>query len=296
MISALAAALQLLAPPSGLPAPMLRLIHVDARAAVHVDVSDQTAAGRLALITSFDTRIEPYWLWVEFDCPTGTARTAWRQTAVELIGGERQTLSGAVPQPLADPGAGPAVARQVCLNDTLFPETAPTTDADAAMAEAYDLPALVRERPDLYARTGDLGETVEFIGLSGDDFGWFVDPRTAHEVDGGAEIQTLRIAGRGPAETEGARYVWSRMWFSCETASGRIVNAFAYDDRHQPVGTPDPPADLPAFAPNSPLDVSRGFACTPGSPPDSQTVQGLESALTGIRDHFAPGGPADRSR
>lgn len=291
---ALLAALQLLAPPTGQVAPTLRLIHVDKRAAVHADVSEGAGPFRLALVTSFDTRIEPYWLAVEVDCAAGTALPLWRQSAVELMGETPQPLTGALPQPLQDSGAGPAVGRQACRGDTQFPEVRPVSDADAAMSEAYDLPAVVRERPELYSQTGDLAESLEFLGLAQDDFGWFIDPRTAREIEGGAEIQTLRIAGRDFPELPGARYVWSRMRFSCAAPTGRTLAAFAYDDQHQPVGSPGLETDLPEFAANSPLDLSRRFACSPGTPPDSPTVPGLWSALIGVRDHFAPGGPAER--
>ena len=63
----------------------------------------------------------------------------------------------------------------------------------------------------------------------------------------------------------------------------------------QPVGPARVETDLPEFAPNSALDIARRFACSPGTPPDSQTVPGLWSALAGIRAHFAPGGPADQA-
>lgn len=288
--------LQLLTPPAGLPPPTLRLIHVDARAAVHADVSENAGASRVALIIPFDTSIQPYWLGVDVDCAAGTVLTPWRQSAVGLSGHGREPLSGAVPQSLHDAGAGPAVGRQVCRGETLFPETAPVGDADAAMSEAYDLPFLVRERPDIYRRTGDLAESLEFLGLAADDFGWFVDPRSAREVDGGVEIQTLRIAGRSFEEIPGARYVWSRMRFSCDTPTGRILTAFAYDDGNQPISPAGAEVDLPPFSPNSPLDIARRFACSPGDPPDSQTVPGLWSALIGVRDHFAPGGPAENGR
>ena len=163
------------------------------------------------------------------------------------------------------------------------------------MSDAYDLPFVVRERPDLYRRTGDLAESLEFLGLAHDDVGWFVDPRSSREVEGGVEIQTLRIAGRDSAELQGARYVWSRMRFSCQAPTGRTLAAFAYDDQNQPVGPARVETDLPEFAPNSALDIARRFACSPGTPPDSQTVPGLWSALAGIRAHFAPGGPADQA-
>lgn len=289
------ATLQLLTPPAGVPPLTLRLIHVDARAAVHADVSEGAGTTRVALITSFDTSIQPYWLGVEVDCAAGTVLTPWRQSAVGLGGYDRERLAGAVPQPLQDSGAGPAVGRQVCAGETLFPETAPVADADAAMSEAYDLPFLVRERPDLYRQTGDLAESLEFIGLAADDYGWFVDPRSAREVEDGVEIQTLRIAGRDFAEVPGARYVWSRMRFSCTAPTGRTLTAFAYDDQNQPVESAAVEADLPEFASNSPLDIARRFACSPGTPPDSQTVPGLWSALAGIRAHFALGGPADQA-
>lgn len=286
--------LQLLGPPPDAPPPTLRLIHVDARAAVHADISDGGRTSRMALITSFDTSIEPYWLGVDVECAAGTALTVWRQSAVVLREGDRRPLAGAVPQPLQDSGAGPAIGRQLCAGETLFPDAAPVADADAAMIEAYNLPFLVRERSDIYRRTGDLAEHLEFLGLSGDDFGWFVDPRSVREVDGGIEIQTLRIAGRSFEEIPGARYVWSRMRFSCDTPTGRSLTAFAYDDGNQPIGPAGAEVDLPPFSTNSPLDIARRFACSPADPPDSQTVPGLWSALIGVRDHFAPGGPAER--
>lgn len=293
MITVLAAALQLLAPPTGMPAPTLKLIHIDATAAVHADVAEGAGPGRLALVTAFDTRTEPYWLWIETDCSARVARTIWRQTAVELMDGRRRTLSG-VPRPLDAEGPAPAVGRQVCDGVTDFPETSTTADPDAAMSEAYNLPALVRERPDLYARTGDLGEFLEFLGADAEAVGWFVDDRTARDLDGEAEIQTLRITGRSFADAPGARYVWSRMRFDCATLRGRVGQAFLYDEAHQPVGLPHAEAELPTFVPQSALDRVRQFACSPGAPPESQTVAGLGPALIGIRDHFAPGGPGDR--
>lgn len=293
---AVVAAAQLLAPPAGLPSPRLTLIHFDGAAAVHVDVSPDSGTSRLALVTPFDTQWEPYWLKVDVDCAAGRVRSDWRQSAVGFGDAPRMSLDD-WPDPLEGTGPAPALGRHVCAGETLFPGAAAAADAEAAMQEAYDLRQTVREQPDLYTRAGDLGETLEFLGLARDDFGWFVDPLSAHATaDGGAEIQTLRIAGRDPGELPGARYVWSRMRFSCETPTGRTLVAFAYDDRHRLVDGPGVETELPVFAPNSPLALSRQFACSPGTPPESQTVQGLGSALIGIRDHFAPGGPADRAR
>lgn len=279
---------QLVAVPPGEPPARLRFVHVDRTAATYVDDAftrpdeDRPATIRTrSLRVPFDTQFEPYWLTQRHDCTDGRSQPLWRESAIELMHDGRTDIAGSLSE--ASPDAR-AVGEAACGEASLpTPPPAPLTP-DEAMMQAYELPLEVRFQPALYEKTGDIGETLDFLGLDHDGVGWFVEPRSDRPDGDGAVADVLAINGRAVAS--GERFVWFRLRFDCRDQV-LTLQGHRYAEGPRPLEPVMLAATSMRFEPGSMLARVQRYACTPDDPPDLQAVPGLDSAIAGIVAHVA---------
>lgn len=277
---------QLAAVPPGEPPTQLKFVHVDGTAASYIDDAftrpdeDRPGAIRTRILrVPFDTRLEPYWLTQRHDCEGRRSQPLWRESAIELMYEGRRDIPGG----LSDWDAhSQAVGQAACgAAEIRTPAPAPLTP-DEAMMQAYRLPLDVRFQPELYATTGDLGETLDFLGLDHAEIGWFVEPRSVQPDGESAIIDALAINGRAPAD--GERFVWFRLRFDCRDQM-LTLGGHRYAEGPRPLAPVMLEATAISIAPLSMMARIQQYACTPDDPPDLQAVPGLRSAIAGIVGH-----------
>lgn len=291
LIPALLAAAQLAAVPPGEPPARLYFAHMDRLHAVYLDEAftrpDEDRPGTIrtrSLRVPFNTEHEPYWITERHDCEgEGRSQALWRESAIQMVHDGRADFSGSL-QPWND-DASSAVGRIACGAVPIpQPRPAPLSPDDAINA-AYDLSLEVRFQPALYEKTGDIGETLDFLGLDSDGVGWFVEPRSDRPDGDGAIIDVLAISGRNHAS--GERFAWFRVRFECG-----LDRLLTLQGEHYAEG-PRHLKPTPLRATSSPVQEGgmmariQQYACTPENPPELQAVEGLNSAIAGIVAHVA---------
>ncbi len=269
----LALMIQLASAPPGEPPAQLHFVYLDRVAAVYVDdaFTRQDAAGP-ALVQSrslhvpFDTGIAPYWLTERHDCAGRSSQAVWRESAIELMHDGREAVTAA-PTAWTDRGPGaPATVGATACEGSRQPASTPLTP-DEAMNAAYQLPLEIRFQPAIYGRTGDLGETLDFIGLDGEDVGWFVEPRSPVSGEGGATIDVLTISGRAEVTD---RFAWQQLRFDCSLSQVVVLQGQLYAEgptHIRPIPVSEPPAVVTMEA-DSLLARVRRYACDPSNPPE----------------------------
>jgi hypothetical protein len=292
----LALMFQLAAVPPGEPPARLRFVHMDSQSAVYVDDaftrSDQTQPGTTrtrSLHVPFDTENEPFWITERHDCEGKRTQPLWRESAIEMMHDGRRAIPGML-RPWSDPayGAGAAVGGAVC-----HPEQQPTPapeplSPDEAMNQAYQLPLEVRFQPAIYEKTGDLGETLDFLSLDQNAVGWFVEPRGAGPGNDGALVDVLMVNARSGPDEE--RFAWLRLRFDCRgqvlTLEGR-----RYAEGPRDLGAMPLEATSRPVPSGGPMALVQRYACSPDDRPEAQAVPGLGSAIAGVVAHVAAMGP-----
>ncbi|MBU1347042.1 MAG: hypothetical protein KKA16_08840 [Alphaproteobacteria bacterium] len=286
-------AAQVAAVPPGEPPARLRFVHMDRLAAVYVDEAftrpDVDEAGTIrtrSLHVPFDTAHEPAWLTERHDCDLGLTQPLWRESAIGMMYDGPRDIAGVLTAwDDGAPDSGAAVGQAVCAPP---PEQTPSSDPlspDEAMNRGYQLALEVRFQPALYEQTGDVGESLDFLGLASDGgVGWFVEPRSDRPDGEGAIADVLTINCRSRSDSE--RFVWRRLRFDCR---GHVLTLqgerYAEGPRHIGSIMSEPmPVDVES---NSLMPLVQQYACAADDPPALQPVPGLESAIAGITAHVA---------
>jgi hypothetical protein len=292
ILSALLMTAQLASVPPGQPPARLRFVHMDRYAAVYVDdaatapdLVRQTQLRTRSLHVPFDTEDAPYWSTQRHDCAGRQSQSLWHESAIaELHDGKTYTPGSLQDWDTDADKARAALGADACDVEGRSALVTPLPSPDDAINQAYDLPLEMRFQPALYARYGDLGETLDFLGLDHQGVGWFVEPRSDRQDGSGAVADVLAISGRLAAS--GERFVWFRLRFDC---NGRMLTlkGHRYAEGPRPLEPVMLEATSISIASDSMLGRVQQYACTPDNPPEVQVVPGLDSAIAGIVAHVA---------
>ena len=292
IMTALLLTAQLAAVPPGQPPARLRFLHMDRYAAVYVDdaatepdLVRRTQLRTRSLHVPFDTEDAPYWSTQRHDCAGRQSQSLWHESAIAALHDGKNYTPGALQDWDTDPDkARAAVGVDACDAAGRSAVVAPLASPDDAISHAYDLPLDMRFQPALYVRHGDLGETLDFLGLDHQGVGWFVEPRSDRPDGAGAVADVLAINGR--TTDTGERFVWFRLHFDCRNRM-LTLKGQRYAEGPRALEPVMREATSMPIAPDSMLGRVQQYACTPDNPPEVQTVNGLDSAIAGIVAHVA---------
>lgn len=292
ILTALLLTAQLAAVPPGEPPARLHFAHMDRLGAVYLDeaftrpdVDEPGTIRTRSLRVPFDTEHAPVWITERHDCEGRRTQPLWRESAIELMHDGIHDIAGSL-QPWSDHtlDSGASVGRMACRAVPIPLPRSPGLSPDEAMNEAYQAPLEVRFQPDLYETMGDVGETLDFLGLDHQGVGWFVEPRSDRPDGAGAVADVLAINGR--TTDTGERFVWFRLHFDCRNRM-LTLKGQRYAEGPRALEPVMLEATSMAIAPDSMLGRVQQYACTPDNPPETQAVPGLDSAIAGIVAHVA---------